>query len=623
MLQGAAELGNDQSPLTAGNFSLIFQGSNGEIDIPTLRHFVTALWAVYFTNSGPGISIDPVGKFTDRHAVRYIGRVVNSDLGRVMRETDYQMKSWAVGTSRPDIPDWSTPEEIGIRNHALHVGAPSRFWFVPEKMQFSKADNVLLFENGIMRVKTEYLFAGIGTKNPENEAWAEQFTRRYGEIAQRYPVYGELFEYAKLVALAKYLKEQRVPLLWFLLANRELVLTENSPGTVKAFAKNSDYIEELQIAGGVDLSPSLSSGSYVADAELLKALAESRRNSAAPDGSESTASIPPIEVVQRATESLTVTPSQTVVISGSKSGENSFATDIGFRSDGNPTLELARYRRLDFPQVDTFGRDWHLMIPYAIRPGSENRRTMILENLLTGHQELLHFDTSRYGIAGYIPNNPETDLNIGLFFLSDGTFRLADKLGCQFQFDKSGRLTDMILAPKYQVHYVYAQKKLNWRNFDVAPFRLAPEGTDRVRVQDATAPREMRLFDSATGSEEVFVFSAENPSKMARYVPVNQDQSQYSFIAVMTDGAFILKKKSGGEINFDSGGQFSFMTVIILDKMIQEPYEVRFEYDASSGQYLLMAARILDRKSDKVLHAVNYRYSRQGVLTGTLVASAN
>jgi len=33
--------------------------------------------------------------------VRYIGRVVNTDLGRVMREADYLMKKWAVGTEKP------------------------------------------------------------------------------------------------------------------------------------------------------------------------------------------------------------------------------------------------------------------------------------------------------------------------------------------------------------------------------------------------------------------------------------------------------------------------------------------------------------------------------------------
>ncbi len=48
MLQGAAEAGNSDSQLTAGNFSLIFQGGNGEIDIPMLRRFVTALWATYW-----------------------------------------------------------------------------------------------------------------------------------------------------------------------------------------------------------------------------------------------------------------------------------------------------------------------------------------------------------------------------------------------------------------------------------------------------------------------------------------------------------------------------------------------------------------------------------------------
>ncbi|HEY6182745.1 MAG TPA: hypothetical protein VIW67_10890 [Terriglobales bacterium] len=630
MLQGAAEMGDTNSPLTTGNFSLVFQGGGGEINIPTLRRFVTALWATYFTTNGPGISIDPIQGFTNRHVVRYIGRVVNSDLGRVMRETDYQMKSWAVGTSRPDIPNWLTPEEIGIRNGTVHVGAPSRFWFVPERMKFSKADNTLLFDSGEMTVKTEYLFGGKGDKNPENEEWAQQFTKRYAEIAQHYAVFDELFEYAKLVSLSKYLKQRRLPLLWFLLANREMVITEDSPGTVKAFAKKSDYNEEIRIAGGVDLSPGITADSYVVDAELLKALAEARKNSPATEKSEAKAT-GPIEIVQRTNKSLTVTPSQTVVISESRSGGDKFATDLGLRLAGVPHLEIARYRRTDFPRVHTFGRDWHLMIPYAVKPGSEARRsfagwrvpeTMILQNLLTGHEESLHFDTNKYEIAGYIPESPKTALNIGLFFLSDRTFRLADKLGCHFQFDEAGRLTDMVLAPNYQVGYEYAQKKVNWRNFDVLPFRLEPEGAETLTVQHARVPKLLRLHDSGTGNEQVFGFSNDNPSKAARYTPTNAGNSDYQFIALMTDGSFVLKHRSGTEIDFDAGGRFSYLVVDILQKMIQPPYEVRFEYDVSHGQYRIATARVFDQKSNKPLHAIVYNYSRSGVLEGTSIVSA-
>jgi hypothetical protein len=271
------------------------------------------------------------------------------------------------------------------------------------------------------------------------------------------------------------------------------------------------------------------------------------------------------------------------------------------------------------------------MIPYAIKPGSEKRRsfagwrvpeTMVLQNLLTGHEESLHFDTNRYEIAGYIPENPETDMNIGLFFLSDRTFRLADKLGCEFEFDESGRLTDMSLAPNYSVTYQYDEKKLNWRDFDILPFRLAPEGTDEVPVQNVKVPKNLRLFDSATGSEEVFSFDTNTPSKEVGYVPVNTNRSEYQFISIMTDGSLLLTHRSGTQIAFDAGGRFLHMIVDTLNRMIQDPYEVRFEYGITHGQYRINDARVFNRKTEQVLYAVHYKYTRDGNLAGTSMVSA-
>lgn len=656
MLQGAAQVDSPDSQVAGGNFSLIFQGSDGAVDIPTLRRFVTALWATYFTSKGPGISIDPVGNFTNRHAVRYIGRVINSDLGRVMRETDYMMKCWMVGSSRPDLPDWLSPEEIGIRDGTVHVGAPSRFWFVPENMKFRLAGNALLFDGGAMRVKTEYLGDNKGERNPENEKWAEQFTRRYGEVAQRYPVYEELFEYAKQVSLAKYLKERRVPMLWFLLANREMALTENSQGSVKAFVKKSDYFEGLQGAGGVDLSPGVEQGSFVMDSELLNAIAEARRSAPPRDADNTMSQAPTIEVVEDRNERLAVTPSQTVVISESQSAGDNFATDLGLRLNGNPHLEIARYRRNDFPQVHTFGRDWHLMIPYSVNPASKKRvacgpfsvpEAMVLHNNITGFETIMPFQrelrlgTNSIPVAGYYPDTPEANLNIGLIPMSDMTFRLDDKLGCEFEFDARGRLVRMLLADHleyatnaagkvigvtrakdYEIAYEYGQKRLNWRSFDILPFRLAPEGTDEVAIGGMRLPRRLRLFDAPTGNEETFNFDQQNLTGLVGYFPADTNRSGYTFLAFKTDGSLVLQHKSGTEIGFDRVGAFRYLILDTLERMVQEPYEVRFEYAVAHGQYRIVTARVFDRKTNVALYAVVYKYARDGSLSGSSVVSA-
>jgi len=643
MLRGAAEAADADSELTAGDFSLIFDGAKNEIDVASLRRFVTALWATYFTEVGPGISIDPVGKMTDRHAVRYIGNVINSDLGRVMREADYIMKSWAVGSSRPDVPKWMTPEDYAHEQGVFHL-ARSRFWFIPENMVFRRAGDGLIFESGRMRVKTEYMLSaeeraakakGEDKKeepgaSPENEKWAEQFTRRYGELAAKYPVFDELYEYARQVSLAKYLKQSHIPLLWFMLANREMVLTEDSPGTVEAFARRSKYVHEIEIAGGVDLAPSLSEGRFVVDEKLAALLNAARAAAPEPSPKDGSASPRPhVDVVNEGPDNLTVAPSRTVVISDSADGGD-FVTDLGMRIGKEPSLELARFRRSDQPQVQTFGRDWHLLIPYSIRPGSPKRipfakaqvpETMILRNLLSGREETFHFDDQKYKIAGYIPDDSKTNINIGLFFLTDGSYRLADKLGCQFEFDHAGRLTEMLLEDHYHISYQYGEKVLTWKDFHSQPYRLAREGTEYVTLRNVRFPARLRLFDEATGEEELFTYAADNAEGIAGYLPDTGARSGYRILAILSDASLLLKHRSGAEFAFNTSGEFTSQLAYFLASLRQNNHEVAFKYDIVAHQYRIVSAEVKDIKAARPLYSVDYTYSEDGKLEESTVAA--
>ena len=76
---------------------MVLNGTNARLDPATLGRFVTALWAMYFTDQPPGISIDPIATGIVRHEVRYIGHVLNTDLGRVMRVAE----EFEMETGRP------------------------------------------------------------------------------------------------------------------------------------------------------------------------------------------------------------------------------------------------------------------------------------------------------------------------------------------------------------------------------------------------------------------------------------------------------------------------------------------------------------------------------------------
>src|SRR5208282_6699304 len=92
------------------SFSLMLEGNGAGLSQVAFQRVITAIWAVYLSPEPPGISINPIAPGVDKHLVQYIGNVVNTDLGRVVREADYTMKKWAVGTEAPDIPGFDTPD---------------------------------------------------------------------------------------------------------------------------------------------------------------------------------------------------------------------------------------------------------------------------------------------------------------------------------------------------------------------------------------------------------------------------------------------------------------------------------------------------------------------------------
>jgi hypothetical protein len=155
----------------------------------------------------------------------------------------------------------------------------------------------------------------------------------------------------------------------------------------------------------------------------------------------------------------------------------------------------------------------------------------------------------------------------------------------------------------------------------VLPFRLAPEGTDTISVRGLSRPSRLRLFDAATGNEEVFNFDDQNVVGLAGYFPAKTNRSGYTFLALTTDG-FQLEHKSGTQITFDRSGQFRTLVVDILDQLVQDPYEVRFEYGIARGQYRIVTAHVFERKSDAAIYAVVYKYGRDGNLIGTSIASS-
>ena len=738
MLHGVAKISGVKQAkvdLTKGNFSLIVEGERARLAPEIFRKFVTALWSTYYSNQDPGISIDPIAPGAKKHLVRYIGKVINTDLGRVMREADYLMKKWAVGTERPDIAGFKNPDDISARRGIAYVGAMSRFWFVPEDMKFKKGGDILLFEDGRMTVKTEFMFKGDGMRaDPANEDFARFFTEHYHEqISDKYPVYKELFEYAKMVSFAKYLKENGIPLYWFLMANKDLVITEDSLGTVDALAKGSDYFRDLHIEGGVHLG---FEGNYIYDQEAVGAINEAISKFPTSTRSRKMLSIDR-KVATIGSESFsfdlgkgsyTVVPQHSLTSGKDRRGIR-YQTDLALKATGfrltkqclndlkpeifykefskqlrqalpsrshhdvknkenyeilykeigenverkvdsilqkieglvnqeykteheftkalentigknqsvmlrslivkhayyKTNLELVRYYNPKQRAGGEFGKGWHLLIPYRIKPAGSAKREflnviipekMAVENLLTGEQEILAFSTDRYTTAGYVPEKIESSQLVGLFIMSDASYRLADKLGNEFWFNQAGCLTDMIFSEYHHFRFQYLYDFTD--AFEQPPYQVQPADKERITFLNALIPRRMKVKDLVHGSSEVLIFSAEGD--IAGYIPTSAETSRFKILALMSNASFRLLDKKGNEIAFAPSGNFDGMAVSPEYRMVksvcQGKHKVNFKYTTDkSGKIMIASAYLLsDEKGAKPVYSVQYQYDAEGRL---------
>jgi hypothetical protein len=651
LLRGVAEIAGEDGTsitLTPQSFSLVVEGQNARLDPRLFRKFVTALWCVYYSDQDPGISIDPIGPKVDKHLVRYIGRVVNTDLGRVMREADYTMKKWAVGTERPDYPGFQ-PVDGWMRHYGpVAIGISRRFWFVPENIRFRRGGDLLLFDSGRMRLLTEYNADGLrGQASPADQRFADFFTQHYQALAEKYPIYKELFEYAQLVALAKYLKQNGVPLHWFLMAHKDLVLTEDSPGTVDQLAKASDYFEGLQIQGGVNLAVE---AQYVMDAEAVAALqkawaAQGGSSSEGGSGGQRTTGTSPADTgsarpafaLSRPVSFAVHGRDYTVLPQGTAStGKDHrglrYQTDLALRRHGKPALELVRYYNPRRQGPGLFGQGWDLLIPYRVAPANEKRRPflnaiipeqMVVENLLSGQKEVLTFSTDRYSIAGYVPEKISESQVVGLFLLSDGSFRLADKLGNQFHFDPAGRLTGMYFSPKPEDRIEWEYVNQFTSSFVRVPYRVRPADEEMVDFLNARLPKRVRITDQIHQTSEVLVFDPE--ASPVGYVPEKKTESRYRLLALRSDGSLQLVDRHGNQVRFTRSWDFeSFLPSPdrpVVRSVQMAGQKVQFAYTLHpDGQMVIALAKLSQigpQQSETPIATLRYEYDPEGRLCGT------
>ncbi len=581
MLSNTAKLDQStNSGFGSGGFSFIFDSNSAALDLDEYKRFITSLWSVYFDPSPPGISIDPISTnpdIADVQMVRYIGNVINNDLGRVMREADYLMKKWAVGTEKPDIEGFKDVDALMASSNINYFGASRRFWFVPEEMRFTAGDGYCIFTGGRMVLNTEYIFLDnkATQAEPADIAFAEFFTDNYDEIAEKYPIYQELYDYAKLVSLANYLKQNKIPSLWFLLANKHFVISEDSPGTVEQLVKSSEYFEGTQIVGGVD--PNAPAGNYVYDSTAITAISHAweifNSQNANFESVNFTSSNNAINVEINERE-LTIVDNYALTTNSDLMG-NRYQTDLSIWSDNNPGLEIVRISNNDLGMPGDFGYGWNFMRLYKIEVMPNDsviwnnmiwKKHCTVKNLITGKVDTLVFNPEQYNYIGYSPIYPEKSEFILLMPQTNGGFELADKLGNYFVFNHNGDLSKMTLGNMRQNHWRFNIPVCNPDKYQDILYYLDFSNSyvdfGRFRVAQS-----VELIDRESDSKHTF--SINKNSNSLEYKPAGK--SVYDKLIVLNTGKFILYDLSGKQYHFDQYG-------CISDIISGQEYKIEYTY---------------------------------------------
>lgn len=155
--------------------------------------------------------------------VRVMGIPFNSHFAWVMVKADYDMKKIADGTDELNMLWFSSLSELQMeeaKKHYIHGHSPSgsdqgmnRFWFYPGEYRFREDDGAVMIETCKVKLLTEaeHLtskgdISGKGRADPIAEKFANDFSDFYPEVAAQRPIYNELENLFRFVALAKVMK---------------------------------------------------------------------------------------------------------------------------------------------------------------------------------------------------------------------------------------------------------------------------------------------------------------------------------------------------------------------------------------------------------------------------------
>jgi len=137
-----------------------------------------------------------------------------TNMARILVEADYRMKLIGIGLERPPVKLISFVQQANptqISRNALF-----RWYFVPDYQCVRMADDGLAMElvgDGVKLIGEDELVnqsgerQSAGAQNKASLAFAQSFTQKYAQLAERSPVYAELRNVVDLCVVAAFLQQ--------------------------------------------------------------------------------------------------------------------------------------------------------------------------------------------------------------------------------------------------------------------------------------------------------------------------------------------------------------------------------------------------------------------------------
>ncbi|HHM12163.1 MAG TPA: DUF1598 domain-containing protein, partial [Planctomycetaceae bacterium] len=151
--------------------------------------------------------------------VRIGGVPKTSRFAQVLVAADYQMKRLAMGLDRSPIPGIPSYVSLLQKNPAAASTTQPRWWLAPDFDPVARSDDGLAFAitRAGVRVMTEDEFLAedgrfrqTGRKSRAAQAFADAVTKRYDELAEALPIFGELRNLMVLSTVAAIIERQEL-----------------------------------------------------------------------------------------------------------------------------------------------------------------------------------------------------------------------------------------------------------------------------------------------------------------------------------------------------------------------------------------------------------------------------